>query len=49
MTDPKDRLEEDLEKLRRDTAAMERPDRAIPVPRNDEEDDGVGPVTGAVP
>ncbi|WP_420479991.1 hypothetical protein [Brevundimonas sp. FT23028] len=49
MTDPKNRLEEDLERLRRDEAAMRRPDRAIPLPRDEDEDDGVGPVTGAVP
>ena len=49
MTDPKTPLTEELEQLRRDTEALERPDREIPLPKADVDDDGVGPVTGAVP
>jgi hypothetical protein len=49
MTDPRTPLAEDIERLRQEEEAMKRPDRAIPLPKSDDEDDGVGPVTGAVP
>ncbi|HEY0927398.1 hypothetical protein [Brevundimonas sp.] len=49
MTDPRTPLAEDIERLRQEEEAMKRPDRAIPLPKADDEDDGVGPVTGAVP
>ena len=54
MTDP-DRtssgdLDEQLERVEEDAEAMERPDRAIPLPdESGEEDEGVGPTTGVVP
>lgn len=49
MTDPKTPLAEDIERLRQAEEALKRPDREIPLPRDDEDDDGVGPVTGVVP
>lgn len=49
MTDPKTPLDEELDELREEADAMQRPDRAIPLPKADEEDDDVGPVTGLVP
>lgn len=49
MTDPKTPLDEELEDLREDAEAMKRPDRAIPLTKPDDEDDGVGPVSGIVP
>lgn len=49
MTEPGTPLAQDIERLRREDEAMKRPDRAIPLPKADDEDDGVGPVSGAVP
>lgn len=49
MTDPDTPLDEELEELREDAEALERPGRAIPPPKDDDEDDGVGPVSGIVP
>ncbi|WP_168196752.1 hypothetical protein [Brevundimonas sp. M20] len=49
MTEPKTPLSEELEHLRRDAEAMERPQREIPLPKDEDDDDGVGPVTGVVP
>lgn len=55
MTDPNrepgSETEADLERLEEDREAMDRPDRAIPLPdeRADPENDGVGEVTGLVP
>lgn len=49
MTDPEPPLDEDLDELREDAGALERPGRAIPLPKDDDEDDGVGPVSGVVP
>ena len=54
MTDP-DRtssgdLDQQVERVEEDAEAMERPDRAIPLPdESGEEDEGVGPTTGVVP
>ena len=49
MTDPNTPLDEELEELEEDVEALERPGRAIPLPKDDDEDDGVGPVSGVVP
>jgi hypothetical protein len=53
MTDPKaeteDGLEDPLDQLEEDADAMARSDRAIPVPGDEDDDEGVGPVTGLVP
>ena len=49
MTDPKTPLAEEIEQLRREAEALKRPGRAIPLPKNEDEDDGVGPITGPVP
>lgn len=49
MTDPKPSLDDELEDLSEDADALERPGRAIPLPKDDDEDDGVGPTTGVVP
>ena len=49
MTDPKTPLDEELEDLREDAEAMDRPEREIPLPKADDEDDGVGSVSGLVP
>lgn len=38
-----------LDKLNKDAKAMERPDRAIPLPKDEDEDDGVGRLSGLVP
>ena len=52
MTDP-DRTPEDretrIERVEEDAEAMDRPDRAIPLPADDEDDEGVGEITGLVP
>ena len=45
MAERDGRLEDEVE----DLEEMDRPDRAIPLPKGDDEDDGVGPVTGVVP
>jgi hypothetical protein len=50
MTDPTPRpsdLDQKVEDLAQKADAMDRPDRAIPLP--DDDDEGVGPVTGVVP
>ncbi|MGQ3041702.1 MAG: hypothetical protein ACT6TH_04775 [Brevundimonas sp.] len=49
MAERDERLEDEVEDLREDLEEMDRPDRAIPLPKGDDEDDGVGPVTGVVP
>lgn len=49
MTEPKTPLDDELEDLREDAEALERPGRAIPLPKDEDEDDGVGPTTGVVP
>ncbi|MFC7377727.1 hypothetical protein [Brevundimonas sp. GCM10030266] len=49
MTDPDTPLDDELEDLREDVEALERPGRAIPLPTSEDEDDGVGPTTGVVP
>jgi hypothetical protein len=49
MTDPKTSLDDELEDLREDADALERPGRAIPLPKDEDGDDGVGPTTGVVP
>ncbi|WP_396594388.1 hypothetical protein [Brevundimonas sp. R86498] len=54
MTDPdrtaSDGVDDRVEQLEDDADAMERPDRAIPLPdESGEGDDGTGPVTGVVP
>jgi hypothetical protein len=58
MTDPEhhtpdaspDTLDEQVEQVGDDADAMERSDRAIPLPdESGEEDEGVGEVTGIVP
>ncbi|NJC41230.1 hypothetical protein GGQ87_001488 [Brevundimonas alba] len=41
-------LEEQAERVEEDADAMDRPDRAIPLPQ-DGEDEGVGPITTLVP
>ncbi|MBX9459891.1 MAG: hypothetical protein KL785_00760 [Brevundimonas sp.] len=54
MTDP-DRtssadIDEQADRIADDAEAMDRPDRAIPLPdESGEEDEGVGEVTGIVP
>ena len=50
MTDPtprEDKVDAKIQELAEDVKKMDRPDRAIPLPNED--DDGVGPVTGIVP
>ncbi|MFN3669090.1 MAG: hypothetical protein ACK4VY_07255 [Brevundimonas sp.] len=53
MTDPDRASPEDretqIERLEEKADAMDRPDRAIPLPADDEDDEGVGEVTGLVP
>lgn len=49
MTDPDIPLDDELEDLEADVEALERPGRAIPLPKDEDEDDGVGPTTGVVP
>lgn len=58
MTDPEqpardassETLNQEVEHLEDDAEAMERYDRAIPLPHEDgEEDEGVGEITGLVP
>ena len=54
MTDPNreptKNLEEQVDRLEQDADAMDRSDRAIPIPQSDEQnEDGAGPVTGLVP
>lgn len=58
MTDPErdtpdaspETLDEQVEQVEHDAEAMERYDRAIPLPDKDgEEDEGVGEITGLVP
>lgn len=55
MTDPEsdtppESLDEQVEHLEDEAEAMERYDRAIPLPHEDgEEDEGVGEITGIVP
>ena len=45
-----DDLDDKVDQLEDDAEAMERYDRAIPLPdETGEADDGVGPVTGLVP
>lgn len=45
-----DDLDDKVEQLEDDAGAMERYDRAIPLPdESGEDDEGVGPVTGLVP
>lgn len=47
---PSESLEEQVERVEGDAGAMERPDRAIPLPdESGEEDEGVGEITGIVP
>jgi len=47
-TSPDDR-ETQIEHLEDDAEAMDRPDRAIPLPEDDGDDEGVGEITGLVP
>jgi len=53
MTDPDgtspDDRETQIERLEDDAEAMDRPDRAIPLPQDDGDDEGVGEITGLVP
>ena len=54
MTDPDRTSPEDIdqqvERLEEDAEAMDRPDRAIPLPdETGEEEEGVGEITGIVP
>lgn len=49
MTESKTPVTEELARLRREEEALEKPDRAIPLPKSEDEDDGVGPITGTVP
>lgn len=53
MTEPDetspDELDKDLDRLEHDAEAMERYDRAIPLPKDAEDDEGVGQITGLVP
>jgi hypothetical protein len=55
MTDPNRNspgdIEEQVERLEEDADALDRSDRAIPLPdeTGGEDDEGVGPVTGVVP
>ncbi|MBA4804839.1 MAG: hypothetical protein H2038_09340 [Brevundimonas sp.] len=47
---PSEPLDEQLERVEADAEAMERPDRAIPLPdESGEEDEGVGEITGLAP
>ncbi|SFS30335.1 hypothetical protein [Brevundimonas viscosa] len=49
-TSPSEDIAEHVERVEDDAEAMERPDRAIPLPdESGVEDEGVGPVTGVVP
>ncbi|WP_374514051.1 hypothetical protein [Brevundimonas sp.] len=48
--DPSETMNEQIDQVERDAEAMERYDRAIPLPDEDGEDDeGVGEITGLVP
>ncbi|MGV8929547.1 MAG: hypothetical protein ACOH1E_07335 [Brevundimonas sp.] len=53
MTEPDkptpDSVDKQAERLKDDADAMKRPDRAIPLADDDEDDDGVGEITGLVP
>lgn len=52
MTDPNPReteLEKKLDDLAERIENMDRPDREIPLPGDEDDDDGVGPITGVVP
>jgi hypothetical protein len=53
MTDPHptspDDLDAQVDQIEDEADAMDRPDRAIPLPSDDEDHEGVGPVTGLVP
>ncbi len=53
MTDPdrttSDDRETQVERLEEDAEAMDRPDRAIPLPTDGENDEGVGEISGLVP
>lgn len=42
-------LDQRVEQLEEDRESMDRTDRAIPLPGEDENDEGVGEVTGLVP
>lgn len=47
---PSEPLDERLERVEEDAEAMERPDRAIPLPdQSGEGDEGVGEITGLMP
>ena len=47
---PSESLDEQVEQMEDDAEAMERFDRAIPLPdESGEEDEGVGEITGIVP
>ena len=47
---PSESLDEQVEQVGDDVEAMERSDRAIPLPdETGEEDEGVGEITGIVP
>lgn len=47
---PSETLDEQVEQVGDDAEAMERSDRAIPLPdESGEEDEGVGEITGLVP
>jgi hypothetical protein len=47
---PPESLDQQVEHLKDDAEAMERSDRAIPLPDEDgEEDEGVGEITGIAP
>lgn len=47
---PAEDLDDKIDQLEDDAGAMERYDRAIPLPdETGEDDEGVGPVTGLVP
>lgn len=47
---PSESRDEQVEQIEDDAEAMERYDRAIPLPHEDgEEDEGVGEITGIVP
>ena len=54
MTDPDrtsspDDINEQADRLEEQAEAMERPGRAIPLPDESGDEDGVGPTTGLVP
>lgn len=53
MTDRNPQAQADLDAkvddLETDVERLDRPDRAIPLPEDDEDDDGVGQVTGLIP